>query len=144
MAFDFKSKIRKFEQLKRDLPKKISNDGQRFFLKNFDNEQWEGKRWRPRIAYRNLSKRGQRRNITRKLLVNTGTLRRAVSGSRREATFNRIRFEVYVQGKRGFNYSTVHNEGIGRMPKRKFMGYNKEFNRIVLNTINRAVSAVMR
>ena len=42
MAFDFDKKLKEFERLKVTLPKVISNDGQRYFLKNFDKEQWEG------------------------------------------------------------------------------------------------------
>jgi hypothetical protein len=75
MAFDFDKKLKEFERLKVTLPKVISNDGQRYFLKNFDKEQWEGQRWARRRDHTNR----------RKLLVKSGALRRAVSNARREA-----------------------------------------------------------
>lgn len=140
MAFNFKKVLANYSRLKQDLPKQIANEGQKFFLKGFKSESWENQRWAPRTAYRNLNTPGQRRNITRKLLVDTGTLQRAVANMKREATFNRIRFEVYVQSKKGFNYAQVHNEGIKPQRRRKFLGYNRTLDQIIRKKIDTAVS----
>lgn len=174
MAFDFDKKLKEFERLKVTLPKVISNDGQRYFLKNFDKEQWEGQHWTRRRDHTNR----------RKLLVKSGALRRAVSNARREATFNRIRFEVFVQSKKGFNYAQVHNEGstsrrsggkrtIGfRMkrgnlvfakkgkatfeqdvtikahtvviPRRQFLGRNREFDKVLKTRVDSEIKKLMR
>ncbi|MES2382617.1 MAG: hypothetical protein V4538_16330 [Bacteroidota bacterium] len=136
MAFNFKKVKINFERLKINLPKQIANEGQKFYFKNFDSESWEGKRWAPRIARRGIKKR----DITRKLLVNKAMLRRAVANMKREATFSRIRFEVFVQSKTGFNYAQVHNEGIGKQRRRKFLGYNKTLDGILRNKINSELS----
>ncbi len=101
MAFNLKKVLDKYNKLKVNLPKQIANEGQKFYLKNFNEQQWNGVPWAQRRNKKNL----------RKLLVRTEQLRRAVSNSRREISFNRIRFEVFVQSKKGFNYGVVHNEG---------------------------------
>lgn len=144
MAFNFTQIQRKILQFKIDLPKQIANEGQRYFLKEFDAEEFDGQKWRPRMAYRNLSRRGQKRKITRKLLVNTGTLRRAVAGVKREATWNRIRFEVFVQSAKGFNYAEVHNEGISPMPRRRFLGFSRELDQIIRKKILTEFKKAMR
>lgn len=101
MAFNFKKVKANFQKLKQQLPAQIQNEGQRFFVKSFDGQQWDGKAWQPRKDKKNV----------RKLLVRKGALRRAVAGSKREATFSRIRFSVFVQSKKGYNYAEIHNEG---------------------------------
>jgi phage gpG-like protein len=174
MAFDFDKKLKEFERLKVTLPKLISNDGQRYFLKNFDKEQWQGQHWTTRRDHTNR----------RKLLVKTGALRRAVSNARREARFDRIRFEVFVQSKKGFNYAQVHNEGgvirksggkrtigfrmkrgnlvfakkgkatfeqdvnIGAhtivIPKRQFLGRNRDFDKLLKGRVDSEIKKLMR
>jgi hypothetical protein len=101
MAINFKKVKAKFQKLKQDLPLQIQNEGQRYFVKSFDQQQWDGKPWEPRKDKKNK----------RKLLVRRGALRRAVAGSKKEATFSKIRFEVFVQSKNGYNYAEIHNEG---------------------------------
>lgn len=101
MAFNLKEVKAKFHKLKQDLPVKIQNEGVRYFVKNFDAQRWDGVPWAPR----------KDRSNNRKLLVRRGQLRRALAGSKREATFYRIRFAVFVQSKNGYNYAEIHNEG---------------------------------
>ncbi len=101
MAFNFKKVIDNFNRLKQDLPKQIANEGQKYFIKGFDSQQWDGVAWVPRKDRTNL----------RKLLVRKARLRRALANAKREVSFSRIRFEVYVQGKNGYNYAEIHNEG---------------------------------
>ncbi len=137
MPINFKKVIKNFEALKRNLPKQLANEGQRFFLKSFDEESWEGQRWKPRIANRTVRKQ---KDVTRKLLVRSGRLRRALSTSKREQTFERIRWDVFVTAKDDFNYAEVHNNGGPRAPKRRFIGRNKNLDTIFRKKINDEVS----
>lgn len=130
MALNLSKVKAKFYKLKQDLPKQIQNEANRFFIKSYDAQQWDGIAWMPREERRNA----------RKLLVRTGQLRRAVSGSKREATFDRIRFEVLVKSKRGYNYAWIHNVGTSRMPRRKFLGQSKTLDAIIRKKINKEVA----
>lgn len=105
----------KFLNLKKNLPLQIQNEGLKFFIKSFDAQQWDGMPWPQRAD----------RNNARKLLVRRGSLRRALAGSKREATFERIRFSVFVQSKDGYNYAEIHNEGgtINRKERSARMGF---------------------
>jgi hypothetical protein len=130
MALNLSKVKANFQRLKQNLPKQIQNEGQRFFIKNFDAQQWDGVSWQPRIERRNA----------RKLLVRRGGLRRAVAGSKREATFSKIRFEVFVQSKKGYNYAEVHNEGLAKMPRRKFLGESKTLDAIIRKKIKNEIA----
>lgn len=105
MAGGLDKKIKKvaanLQKLKNELPAKLQNDALRYFVRNFDSEQWDGVRWQARKNKRNR----------RKLLVKSGALRRALAGSKREARFDLIRFSVYTQANNGYNYAEIHNEG---------------------------------
>ena len=101
MAFNLRKVQANFFKLKQELPKQLQNEALRYFVRNFDAQRWDGVPWQPRVD----------RSNARKLLVRRGQLRRALAGSKREATFSRIRFSVFVQSKDGYNYSEIHNEG---------------------------------
>lgn len=134
MAFNFKEVKSRFNRLKTELPVKIQNEGQRYYLNQFDNEQFDGIRWMPRVDRRNA----------RKLLVRRGQLRRALAGSKREATWDRIRFQVSVQSKSGFDYAYIHNEGTIYIPRRKFLGRSRVLERKLKKVIEKDLKNCFR
>lgn len=106
----FDSVIAKFKLAKIQLPQMLSNDGQKFYLDNFNKQGFQDSTftpWRPR----------KNRSNTRVLLVKTGALRRAVSQSKYQATFDKITWRVG-----GLKYAVFHNTGTDRLPQRKFLG----------------------
>lgn len=117
MAFNLGKVKANFFKLKQDLPKQLQNEALKYFVRNFDQQRWEGVPW---------AKRKDKHNA-RALLVRRGSLRRALAGSKREATFQRIRFSVFVQGKDGYNYAEIHNEGgtINRKARSATLGFRE-------------------
>ena len=107
----------KFYKLKKDLPLQIQNEALNYFVKNFDDQRWDGIPWKPRVD----------KNNGRRLLVRRGQLRRALAGSKREARFELIRFSVFVQSKDGYNYAEIHNEGgtINKKPRTATLGFRQ-------------------
>ena len=107
----FDTVIAKFKLAKVQLPQMLSNDGQRFFIENFQKGGFTDTSftpWRPR----------KNRANKKAMLVKSGALRRAVSQSKYQATFERITWRV---GGLKWN-PAFHNEGTDRLPQRKFMG----------------------
>lgn len=125
--------LRKFENVKRSLPQVLANDAVRFFNRSFIKQGWEDTKleaWQPRL--RNPKKRDK----TRKILVDSGALRRAVSTSLTKATFEEIKFEVSLP------YAMVHNTGSNIMPQRKFMGDSEALRKIQRKKIKQAMQSI--
>ena len=110
--FRFIETMRNFEKLKRDEPLILGNMAQRYFRKSFEEQGWDGVKWKPRAADKT------KKDIWRAILVKTGTLKRAVNSSLTLATFDKIEFSVPVV------YAKRHNYGEDGMPQRKFLGYS--------------------
>lgn len=105
--------IKRFERIRFELPKIVANDCVRFWLDGFQKEGFTNVQfepWKPRKG------KQTGRNSTRRILVDSGALRRSVSNSVKEATWQRISFKVELP------YAVYHMTGTGKMPKRKFMG----------------------
>lgn len=139
---------RKLQSVQSSLPTVLANEGTRFFVGSFDKEGWDGKSWKvpqrriagtPAFKYPKNKDLGRR---TKRTLVKTGNLRRAVNNSVKQKTFKRIVWNVDT-GTR-YNYAAVHNEGLGKIPQRRFMGESKTLNAIfkrkILQAYNRGLN----
>ena len=115
-------KIRKYEQLKKDLPVVLGNQAVNFFQDSFrqggfneGTERWpEVKRRMPGTAEWKYPKGRKLARRTRAILVQTGTLRKDVK--RGATSFNRTVIQTSVP------YASYHNSGTRRIKRRKFMG----------------------
>ncbi len=124
--------------------KDIANANKNYFIKSFASQAWAGKGWKevqrriagtPAYKYPKKKDRGRR---TRAILVKTGALRRSVNNSIESVTTKAIKFKVRLP------YAEIHNEGGrmangGKMPKRQYMGWNREVDKITKATIQKWV-----
>jgi phage gpG-like protein len=122
--FNFDKIIKRWETEKSQLPTKLGAQAVNHFVKSFtigglDNKPWkEVQRRIPGTkAYLYPKNKGLSRR-TNPILVNTGALRRAVSTSVRETTFDIIRLVVPLE------YAKFLNNGTGKMAARPFMKDN--------------------
>jgi phage gpG-like protein len=136
--FDFASKIKKFEALKKSLPTVVGNMAVNHFKDSFRLGGFVDEAFRPWPK----RKPGSRRNAGRATLVNRGHLRRSISLKEKNFTRTRISSE-------GLVYADVHNRGLRagrgrgfRMPKRKFMGNSKKLERDMRKKINEKIKAI--
>lgn len=98
--FNFDQVLAKTLQVRRDLPVILSNQAQNFFTAS-----WRKKGWDDGGVHPWAERRGSSGGKKRALLVKTGRLRRAVSSSIRQRSFEKIRLVVDVP------YAAIHNEG---------------------------------
>jgi phage gpG-like protein len=124
-----------FKKGSTNMMREIAMANKNYFLQSFKAQGWDGKKWQEvnrRIKgtkeYKYPAKKGLRRR-TRPILVGKGALRRAVNSSIKSVTPTRVRFQVDLP------YAAIHNEGLrkkggGTMPKRQYMGNNKETDKI--------------
>jgi hypothetical protein len=107
--FNFDVILKRMERMKSDLPVRLANQAQNFFVASFDKQGWDNGSvtpWAPRKG-----------KVTNKpILVKTGALRRAVSASIRNTSFQSVKLVVALP------YAKYLNEGTDRMPKRQFVG----------------------
>lgn len=109
--------MKKFDQMRDVLPKVLADDTLKFFISAFNKEGFTENGFKP-WAPRKGKQTG--RNSTRKILMDTGKLKRSVSNSIKIETFNLIKFSVEVP------YAEYVNNGTGNMVARKFMGKSPE------------------
>lgn len=128
--FKFDVVLTNFKRGENDLAKLIANANKNYYVASFTKQSYNGKPWKEvqrRIKgtqpYKYPKKRGLSRR-TKPILIGKGVLRRAVSNSIKSATFKRIEWNVPLP------YAEVHNDGLNGMPKRRFMGWNKDNDRI--------------
>ncbi len=129
----FKALYRRLGSAQNTLPPILANEGTRFFVGNFDKEGFDDgtvKKWavpKRRIPGTKEYKYPKKKDLgrrTRKTLVKSGKLKRAVNNSVTLRTFKKIIWNV-----KDIPYAHRHNEGEG-MPKREFMGESKTLNAI--------------
>lgn len=132
-----------------NMMREVAMANKNYFLKSFQKQSWDGKKWQQvkrRIPgtkeYKYPAKKGLRRR-TRPILVGKGSLRRAVNSSIKSITPNRVRFEVDLP------YAAIHNEGLrirggGMMPRRQYMGQNKETDRLNKDIIKKYADKAFR
>lgn len=131
--FGFNKAIMKLETIKTQLPKVIANDAVGFWLKGFREEGFTDKTfkaWKPRKG----TQTG--RNATRKILVDSGKLRRSVSNSVKTATWQMIHFKVEVP------YAKYVQEGTDKMEARKFMGDSFQLRKQLTAKINLVIRKI--
>lgn len=136
MAFNLKKVKQNFFNLKQNLPKQIQNEALRYFVRNFDAQRWDGTPWVPRVD----------RTNARRILVRRGQLRRALAGSKREATFQIIRFSIFVQSKGGYNYAEIHNEGgtISKKEGRRTLNFRDVSTNVQTGVVSRRFASTNR
>lgn len=142
--FGFADLKKNIDVMKKELPLLLANDAQNYFSKSFLNQSWEGKQWQEvqrRIPGTNSYKYPKKKDLgrhTRPILVGKGStkLRRAVANSARlnPQVWPIVRLVVDLP------YARAHNEGLGKMPKRKYMGDSKELNQIHKKRIIRTIA----
>jgi hypothetical protein len=135
---------RNIEQTKRRLPILLAKQAEEHFVDSFDKSSWEGKTWKVpqrRIpgtrAYKYPLNRGLSRR-TKPTLTLTGKLRRATANSIRDARWQLIRLRVDLP------YASIHNDGEGNMPKRKYMGDGPSLRRKQKTLINKTIGEIWR
>lgn len=129
--FDFKEKLAEYKTFCRIAPKAAATIAVNFFQDSFTKQgfddngvnPWENvqRRIEGTKAYKYPKKKDKGRR-TRAILVKTGRLRRSIRT--KEANFARISIVSDLP------YARVHNEGIGRMAKRQFMGRSRTLERM--------------
>jgi phage gpG-like protein len=134
MAWDFAKVRNNVRNAKDKLPVQLAQLTQRFFVKSWQDQGWNGQRWQEvkrriegKPEYKYPMKKGLGRR-TRAILVESGKLRRETNNSIRVATFQRIRLVV---GDREAKYAGAHNQGDEKrgLPKRQFMGQATDLTR---------------
>ncbi|MDQ3534627.1 MAG: phage virion morphogenesis protein [Bacteroidota bacterium] len=136
--FKFDEKIKRFNEVKKDLPKIIGNMAVNHFKDSFRAGGFTDATFKPWPK----RKPGAKRNSGRAILVDTGHLKSSVN--LKESTFSKIRIS-----SEGLSYADVHNRGLraGRgkgftMPKRKFMGNSAKLQKQMLDKINSKIKGV--
>jgi phage gpG-like protein len=98
----------------------IGNEAKNFFVSSWRKQGFENQtidHWKPR-------KKETKRSIGRAILVKSGDLRRSIV---REPV-NKSQLSVKISTD--LDYAKVHNEGLGKMPKRQFMGDSYKLNEL--------------
>jgi hypothetical protein len=123
--FNFDKILKNVQTLKRNLPIELANETKNYFMSSFKNSAWDGKAWdevQRRKQGTKAFKYAASAQRTKSILSGrTGMLKRAVSNSLKEKTFEKIRFEVT-----DVDYAVYHNEGTDNITQRQFIGDTKE------------------
>jgi phage gpG-like protein len=132
MAFRFDQKIKDFQRLKRDVPRRVGNIAKNHFLKAFKDEGFTEETVNP-WAKRTTKNRSDRNNPARRaLLVNRGHLRRSIRVGR--TSWDRVEVGSY-----GITYAKFHNNPSqgSKIPRRKFVGSSKVMTRQISNLVRK-------
>lgn len=123
--FGFDKLKKEFERDIDEVTKKMAKISSVHFVESFSRQSWDGVKWKEvqrRIqgtnAYKYPKNKGLQRR-TKPILVNKGTLRRAVNNSLKSANKGTIIFEI------NSDYAIFQNEGTDRIDKRQFIGWSK-------------------
>lgn len=137
-GFQFDKIITNLNRVKSEVPRKVANVTLNYFVRSWAKQGFDNHSWLPR-------KMETPKSQGKAILVGTGKLRRAVQGSLRLATWDKIQFVVDLP------YAGVHNYGLsaGRgkgftMPQRKFMGDGKELRDIQVKEYVRALNKIWK
>lgn len=132
--WNMKSKLAEMERTKKRLPKIIANEMEKHYLETFDNEEWDGDPWAKR---KSSTKRDRQTGKRRNLLVQSGSLRGSIRvGS---ATWKKI-----AVGSYGIKYAKFHNQGIGKLPQRQFVGMNNKLEKRITKIVRKMVTKSMQ
>lgn len=121
----------KFAKAKSQLPQAVGSSAVNAFKESFRQQRFYSDNSDP------WKRRKDKKDPGRAILVKTGRLRRSIR--LRQASFEKILILSDVK------YAAIHNEGLGKMPKRKFMGnstrLNKRINKVIQRFIREALAA---
>ena len=125
-------KLKAFETMKRTLPKQAGNVAKNHFLDSFEKEAFSydsvgSDPWEKR---KRKTKQDKRTGKRRKLLVQSGALRRSIRV--KSANWKAIRVGSY-----GIKYATYHNNGTSTLPQRQFIGKSLVMERKIKKLVNR-------
>ena len=127
-----------FDRMKNDVPLKIGNMGTNFWRQAFERQgfvdknrqQWKTpQRLIPGTQAYKYPKRNAATRHARAILVQSGKLRAAVASSLITHTWDNISWQVTLP------YAKAHNDGLGNMPKRRFIGHSDVFLKMVKDKI---------
>jgi phage gpG-like protein len=129
---DFFNRLqRSLPDLKRKCLVVVEVETENFNMQNFENEGFTDasfQKWQPRKDKKN----------NRKTLVHTGDLKKAATTARNTAGGIAFVFNM--------PYARVHNNGLGKMPQRKFIGesvvLDKKIRRKFATVINRHLNSL--
>lgn len=121
----------------RTLPIRVGNVAKTHFLKSFTDEGFTDKTLSPWTKRKRLSRSDKNSRRRRGLLINKGHLRRSIKVGK--SSFSRIEIGSY-----GIKYARFHNQGIGKMPKRQFIGKSYVMNQLIRRKIRTAVKDVFK
>jgi phage gpG-like protein len=131
--FKFDKVLQNMEKVKKTLPPVVANLSVNFFVASFNNQGFTDG---------SLSRWQARKNDTRPgraILVKSGALKRAVSGSVKEATWDKIHLVI---DSGAVPYAKRHNEGLDGMPKRQFMGQSHELQKQQVSKIKQVINSI--
>lgn len=124
--FHLEEVLKKIEQTKRELPKKLANMTQNYFVlgfrkQGFDNDKWPEVKRRipgtPEFKYPKTKGLSRRK---KDILTETGELRRKVANSVRVDTWPTVKLVVDLP------QAAAINEGTDKMPQRQYVGQTNE------------------
>ena len=124
-----KKDLQDFKAAKPKIVAEIANSSKNFFTAGFRKQGFHDatvKPWRPR----------KKKDSGRAILVKSGRLSRSIRVVSRSSSRAILASNL--------PYSAVHNEGLGKMPQRKFMGNSKELNRKMRRLVAKRVGKALR
>lgn len=144
--FNFREVIEALRRIRTPLVRDLANDCRNYFLASFDHQGWDGKPWKvpqrkqPGTNAYKYPKKGAAARHSRNVLIGKGSgrLRRAVANSLEKCNWDNIIFVVRLP------YARAHNDGLGVMPMRRYMGQTLRLRDIHFVTIHRHISGVWR
>lgn len=125
-----KAHQKKAEQAIRGMVTVMGNDALNHFEQSFRDqgftddslERWKGRKKREREG--------------RAILTKTGRLRRSLKKKMHN------RYAIIISSN--VVYAPVHNEGIGKMPKRQFVGYSGKLNRQLIRKFDNTIKQIFQ
>lgn len=126
----------------------ISVRAENHFADSFENEGFTDEtlqKWPKRKSLGRFDEaaRGKRRGILIGKNSGAGKMRNATR-VRKLASRNEVKVSNDAKSAKGYPYPKVHNEGLGNMPKRQFIGNSRQLNRKIkkdiVKTIKRALT----
>lgn len=88
------------------------------------------------VGWKKRKRTERSRGGNRAILTKTGRLRRSLK---------RMKIGQYaIKITSNVPYANIHNEGIGRMPKRQFVGYSGKLNRSLIKKFDSKIQSIFR
>lgn len=146
--FKFDLIVKRYKSVSLNMMREIAMSNKNYFLQTFKRQSWGTQKW-PEVdrrtpgtkAYKYPKHKDLARR-TRPILVRKGGLRRAVNSSIRMVTTNKVYFSVDLP------YAEIQNDGgrarYAKIPRRRYMGENKETNRMNKEIISKYVNKAFK